>query len=61
LGKMKELANWAKETLSPHGQIVYWTTMEGAELLQKFPGWEWRSPWRIPLTTDRVVLAGIRE
>jgi 16S rRNA (guanine527-N7)-methyltransferase len=58
VGKFDELLGWAKDKLTPRGQLVLWLGGEDAKQISNDIRFEWSPEVRIPHTDRRLILAG---
>jgi 16S rRNA (guanine527-N7)-methyltransferase len=58
LGSYKELLKWTRKTASPDCWVVLWLGLRDSERFVALSDWSWKEPIPIPLSKERVLLAG---
>jgi 16S rRNA (guanine527-N7)-methyltransferase len=60
-GQFVEFLKWSRENLRERGQVILWLGEKDLHEVNRFPGWKWKTPVRIPNSAHRYVLAGETE
>jgi len=58
LGSYEELLEWTRNAASPDGWVVLWPGLHDSERLVALSDWSWKEPIPIPLSKERILLAG---
>jgi len=58
VGRLPQLLEWVRGSLSPAGQMVLWLGAQDAENILRVREWNWTGPVPIPRSRRRVLLAG---
>jgi 16S rRNA (guanine527-N7)-methyltransferase len=58
LGSIPSFLNWTESAIFDSGRALLWLGTQGVEETSAAPNWNWDSPFAIPGTKGRFILAG---